>query len=380
MQRVEQIVFDGCGTRPTIRNRVELLNDAGEMYAALIAALHRARHTIHLEYYIFDDDRIGRTISEVLIRRARSGVKVRVIYDLLGSWMPAWGMLRTLRKAGVEVCYFRPLRMGSLWQGINIRNHRKIAIIDDRVAFLGGINIARRYLEGNELGRWRDEHLRLEGEAVADLQQLFRRDWAAVGGGRIEESSIPVAERVGERRPTLIAWSEEGPSRNVMERVMVRLIEGARRELLLSSPYFIPTPLLLTALRRALKRGVRVELMTPARADLRLAARASEAYYGELLRLGGRISLYENGFLHTKMVAVDREVVCLGTPNLDYRSLRINWEVAAVVKDRLFGKRVVDTFWRDREHCIPLRYETWKNRPLWQRLQSRLAVLFSRWL
>ena len=377
---MEQIVFDGCGTRPTIRNRVELLNDAGEMYAALIAALHRARHTIHLEYYIFDDDRIGRTISEVLIRRARSGVKVRVIYDLLGSWMPAWGMLRTLRKAGVEVCYFRPLRMGSLWQGINIRNHRKIAIIDDRVAFLGGINIARRYLEGNELGRWRDEHLRLEGEAVADLQQLFRRDWAAVGGGRIEESSIPVAERVGERRPTLIAWSEEGPSRNVMERVMVRLIEGARRELLLSSPYFIPTPLLLTALRRALKRGVRVELMTPARADLRLAARASEAYYGELLRLGGRISLYENGFLHTKMVAVDREVVCLGTPNLDYRSLRINWEVAAVVKDRLFGKRVVDTFWRDREHCIPLRYETWKNRPLWQRLQSRLAVLFSRWL
>lgn len=377
---MEDIVFDGCGTRPTIRNRVELLNDAGEMYAALIAALHRARHTIHLEYYIFDDDRIGRTISEVLIRRARSGVKVRVIYDLLGSWMPAWGMLRTLRKAGVEVCYFRPLRMGSLWQGINIRNHRKIAIIDDRIAFLGGINIARRYLEGNELGRWRDEHLRLEGEAVADLQQLFRRDWAAVGGGRIEELSIPAAEGVDEHRETLIAWSEEGPSRNVMERVMVRLIEGARRELLLSSPYFIPTPLLLTALRRALKRGVRVELMTPARADLRLAARASEAYYGELLRLGGRISLYENGFLHTKMVAVDREVVCLGTPNLDYRSLRINWEVAAVVKDLLFGKRVVDTFWRDREHCIPLRYETWKNRPLWQRLQSRLAVLFSRWL
>ncbi len=380
VQRIENIVFAGCAVRPTQENRVALLNDASEMYAALIAALHRARRTIDLEYYIFDDDRIGRTISELLIRRARSGVRVRVIYDLLGSWMPAWGMLRKLRKAGVEVRYFRPLKGFRILNWINIRNHRKIAIVDGRVAFLGGINIARRYLDGTELGHWRDEHLKIEGGAAADLQELFCRDWRTVGGKESGRKQKQAASHHPEGQRTLIAWSEEGVSRQVVEQSLVELIRGARHEILLSTPYYIPTPPLRSALSEALRRGVRVELMIPARADLRIATWATESYYRELLALGGRIFRYKTGFLHTKMVLIDRKLSSIGTANLDYRSLRTNWEVAAFIDDKAFGQEIAETFHRDRQNCSELSLKGWKRRfPLLQ-LRSRLARLLSRWL
>ncbi len=377
MQGLEDTIFRGCGTHPSRRNRVELLNDAGEMYASLLAALHRARHTICLEYYIFDDDRIGRTISDVLIRRARGGVKVRLIYDLLGSWMPAWGMLRELRKAGVEVCYFRKFQPRHPWQWINVRNHRKIAVIDNRIAFLGGINIARRYLEGTELGHWRDEHLRIEGEAVTDLSALFERDWRAVGGVAVEPivAEGPAIDPGRQCRLT-IAWSEEGKSRRVVERCLVRMVRSARREVMLSSPYYIPTPPLRAAIRAALLRGVRVLLMTPARADLRLAAWTSDSFYREFLSLGGVVYRYENGFLHTKLVVVDRRLTCIGTANLDYRSMRTNWEVAAFISDKSFGKEVARTFLRDCRQCTQLDSEEWGKRPLLSRMLSHFGRLF----
>lgn len=380
---MEDTDFRGCGTRPTTRNRVELLNDAAQMYASLIAALHRARSSILLEYYIFDDDRVGRTISDVLIRRARNGVKVCVIYDLLGSWMPAWGMLRKLRRAGVEVRYFRPFELCHPWRSLNVRNHRKVAIIDNRVAYLGGINIARRYLEGNELGRWRDEHLRIEGPAVGELQRLFLRDWVCVGGSHFPIVAAPPAsnEPSIKRGSSLrILYSQEGPTRRSIEEEFIQTIRCAKVELLLATPYYIPPPSLRRALLEALARGVRIELMVPARADLCIAARAAACYYGELLEHGATIWLYENGFLHTKMLLADRRFALLGTANLDYRSLRTNWEVVVCIDDPCLGEKLHKTFRRDKEHCTFLRYAFWKRRPLWIRLQSRLAQLFRRWL
>ncbi len=382
---IEQLIFRTCGSSATTRNRVLLLNDGREMYAALLAALHRARHTIHLEYYIFDDDRIGQAISEVLIRRARSGVQVRLIYDIIGSWMPAWGTLRRLRQAGVEVCYFRPLGWREFFQKINIRNHRKIAIIDGQIAFLGGINIARRYLEGTELGHWRDEHLQLEGEVVATLQALFHRDWLRVGGTyflpktvRPSRDFISIKQEASSKFNVRvqIAWSEEGETRKLLEQVLVRLIGSARSEVLLATPYFIPTPCLHRALQTALARGVRVKLMLPARCDLRLAMWASQDFYGELLSLGASVYRYETGFLHTKMVVIDRVVSCLGTPNLDYRSLCTNWEVAAFITDRSFGRKAAALFRYDALHCRLVTSEDWQHRSKWQKIRNRVARIF----
>lgn len=374
---IEGVIHGGCGTRASEGNRVELLNNGSETYSALLAELQHARDTIHLEYYIFDDDRIGRSVAEVLIRRARGGVKVRVIYDLLGSWMPSWGMLRDLRRAGVEVRHFRPIRFPWITPELNERNHRKIAVIDGRIAFIGGINIARRYLDGNELGQWRDEHLRIEGEAVRDLQGVFAADWQEVGGTPFDcEESLRRLEAKGSTR-TQIAWSQQGPTRRVIGDAMTALILRARDEILLSTPYFVPTEPLLRALCIAAAGGVKVRLMVPAQADLRIAMAAAESYFGDLLTAGGEIYRYEAGFLHTKSIVVDQHITYVGTANLDYRSLQSNWEVGAFIYDETFGHQAAATFRRDLEHCSRLTPEAYAARSRGRKALVKLASLLS---
>lgn len=382
-QKTEEIIARNCGSKPSIRNRVALLHNGSQTYAALLAALHRARHSILLEYYAFDDDRIGQAISDILIRKARNGVRVSLIYDLLGSWLPAWGMLRRLRRAGVEVLCFRPLRILHLWHDLNIRNHRKIAIIDGEVAFLGGVNIARRYLEGNELGRWRDEHLRLEGEALEDLCRLFkadRRRLLKVEPTFVTPSFRPLSVDFEGRQRVQILWSEEGSTRLVVEQTLLELIASAREEILLASPYYLPPAELQEALCEALKRGVRVSLMVPGRSDLRLLPRAAEELCGQLLKAGANLFCYEGGFLHTKMVVADRRVALLGSPNLDYRSLRINWEVAALISDPGFAAEAAESFWTDSQSCRRLFPAEWEERTQWQKARSRMAWAFRKLL
>lgn len=356
-----------------------LLNNGNETYAALIGELQRARRSIHLEYYIFNDDRIGQAISSLLIRRAKAGVKVRIIYDLFGSWLPARGMLRRLRENGVEVRYFRPLHLCRLGEWLNIRNHRKIAIIDGRIAFLGGINIARRYLEGSSLGRWRDLHLQLEGRVVGDLERLFREDWLLVGGEPYPTSAgsamaAPIPHRL---EPLRIIASREGSSRKEIETALIDLINGAGHELLASTPYLIPPHSLREALKAAVRRGVRVQLMIPSRVEWRVVGWAAESYFEELLAAGIELYRYENGFLHTKMVLCDRRRCYIGTANLDYRSLRINWEVGALIQDRGFGERVARTFIKDKKHCHRLRSSEQQKRASRRRLLYRIGRLFA---
>ena len=180
--RLEQIIAHGCGTRPTRYNRVGLLHNGNNAFTALIASLQRATRSIHMEYYIIRDDRIGRTIAEILIRKARAGLEVRVIYDAVGSWRLSRKTLRRMHDAGVETAAFEPVRFPWFTTRVTHRNHRKIVVTDGKVAYLGGINIAKYYLDGDYMGKWRDEHLRVEGDAVADLQRLFIADWARVRG------------------------------------------------------------------------------------------------------------------------------------------------------------------------------------------------------
>lgn len=348
---VEAVVAGGCGSRADARNRVELLNDGGETFTALISALHHARRTIHLEYYIFDDDRIGCAIAEVLLRKTRAGVAVRLLYDAVGSPLPSRGMLRRLREGGVDVKAFEPWRFPWLRPSFNVRNHRKIAVIDGRTAFLGGINIARRYLEGDELGRWRDEHLRIEGRAVADLQRLFAADWVRAGGAAFDVGSslAPAGETKGVR--VHIGWSQTGSTRRTLHDAFVAAVMQARREVRIATPYFIPPCTLRHVLCIASAGGVRVRLMVPARADSRVAALAGESYFGEMLDAGVEIYLYDNGFLHSKTLIVDESMASVGTANLDSRSLFINWEVAAFVHDGRFARRAAETFDRDMARC-----------------------------
>lgn len=207
--RLQRLIARNCGSQLRTHNRIELLHNGNNAFSALIAALQRATRTIHMEYYIFRDDRIGRTIADILQRKARAGVEVRVIYDAVGSGGLTRRMLRDMRRAGIRAEAFGPLAFPWFTPRVCRRNHRKIVVTDGRIAFLGGINIAKYYLDGDCLGKWRDEHLRLEGDIVGDLQRLFLADWAALTG----ENRIPASARRPARSPNDSPCSWHGPKR-----------------------------------------------------------------------------------------------------------------------------------------------------------------------
>ena len=373
---VERIVTRGCGTRTTEHNRVELLHNGGNAFTALIAALQRAVRSIHLEYYIFRDDRIGRTVAEILIRRARAGVEVRVIYDAVGSRRLSRTMLRRMHEAGIRTAAYEPIRFPWLRPCLTCRNHRKIVVADGKIAFLGGINIAKYYLDGDYTGKWRDEHLRIEGDAAADLQRLFLADWARITGERLDPAPGIVRHGVRERLPIQVAWSEQGPSRLTLADAFAAAIVRARERVRICSPYFLPPTLMLDALRLAVRSGVRVEVMIPSRSDSRLMDWVSDSYVEDLLDAGVTLHRYDRGFLHAKLLIVDDTLASVGTANMDYRSLLHNLEVTALIRDRATVRRLAATFDRDLSTCRRIGAGQWRQ-PLWRRTAGDVLRLVS---
>ncbi len=372
---IETLITENCGFRVHSKNSVRLLQDAGKTYSALIYELQHAKESIHLLYYIFDDDRLGQSISKILIRKAHAGIKVRIIYDRFGSLMPRKGVVKRLLKEGVEICAFRPLIFSFIIFKLTERNHRKLAIIDSRIAFIGGVNIAKRYLDGSELGPWRDMHLRIEGRVVDDLQSLFLSDWYVVKGERVRPVP-PHKPHIGSIRMQIL-YSESGKSRHTLYSAILALFGSARQQILISTPYFTPPEPHLKSLCRAASMGIRVKLMLPARSDMRITAAAAESYFEELLNSGVEILLYNKGFLHTKMVVIDNHYAYIGSANLDYRSLLNNWEVGTIIYDRGFCRRAANTFSRDSLRCSRLTLEELKSRPILRRAAVGLARLLS---
>ena len=365
--RLQRLIARNCGSQLRTHNRIELLHNGNNAFSALIAALQRATRTIHMEYYIFRDDRIGRTIADILQRKARAGVEVRVIYDAVGSGGLTRRMLRDMRRAGIRAEAFGPLAFPWFTPRVCRRNHRKIVVTDGRIAFLGGINIAKYYLDGDCLGKWRDEHLRLEGDIVGDLQRLFLADWAALTGEKPDPGVRTAPRTVAERLPMQLAWAEEGASRLTLAEAFAAAIVRAQRTVRISSPYFMPPAIILDALRIAARSGVRVQLMIPACSDSRFTDLVSESYIGDLLDTGAERYRYDNGFLHAKLLVVDEQTASVGTANMDYRSLLENFEVTAFIYDRPTARMLAATFDEDLAACRAVTLEQWRCRPPWRR-------------
>lgn len=373
---LNRIIRSGCGTRPARCNEVELLHNGNNAFSALITSLQRAVHTIHMEYYIFRDDRIGRTIAEILVRKARAGLEVRVMYDAVGSRRMSRRMLRRMRRAGVRTAAWEPLRFPWFLPRSTRRNHRKIVVTDGKVAYLGGINIAKYYLDGDCIGKWRDEHLRIEGDAVADLQRLFIADWDRATGERLDARRYIAPHDIRRRLEIHLAWSEEGPSRLTIADAFAAAIVRARRTVRISSPYFLPPAMILDALRLAARSGVRVEVMIPTCSDSRFTDLVSDSYVCDLLDAGVELYRYDNGFLHAKLLIVDEEVASVGTANMDYRSLVDNLEVTAFIRDREVVGALAETFDADRTSCRRITRAEWRL-PLWRRVAGDAMRLVS---
>ncbi len=373
---VERIVAAGCGTRTTLHNRLQLLHNGNNAFTALIAALQRATRSIHMEYYIFRDDRVGCTIAEILRRKARAGIEVRIIYDAVGSWSLSRGTLRRLHEAGVETAPFEPLRFPWFTPRATRRNHRKIVVTDGRIAFLGGINIAKYYLDGDHTGRWRDEHLRLEGDAVADLQRLFLADWERVRGQRLDPERYIAPHAVALRQPVQLAWSDTDCSRQTLADAFAAAIVRARRRVRICSPYCLPPALLLDALRLAARSGVRVEAIVPERSETPVMGLVCDSFVEDLLDAGIVLHRYRQGFLHAKILIVDDDLASVGTANLDYRSMRDNLEVTAFIRDRATIRELARSFDRDLAASLPVTRATW-HPARWRRIAGDVLRLAS---
>lgn len=373
---LETLIARNCGTRVALHNRLALLHNGNNAFLALITALQHATRSIHMEYYIIRNDRIGNTIAEILIRKARSGIEVRVIYDAVGSRLGR-RLLQRMHQAGVETAAFEPIRFPWFTTRVSRRNHRKIVVTDGRVAFLGGINIAKYYLDGDYMGKWRDEHLRVEGDAVADLQRLFIADWARVHGSHLDCHRYTAPHTIRERLPIQLAWSEEGASRLTLAEAFAASIARAQHTVRISSPYFMPPTIVLDALRIAAHGGVRVQVMIPTCSDSRFSDLASDSFIDDLLDAGVELYRYENGFLHAKLMVVDNATASVGTANMDYRSLLENLEVTAFIYDRQTARSLSATFDDDLRLCRRMDADVWRRRPLWRRTLSDVLRLVS---
>ncbi len=348
--RLQNCILTNCGARLAMRNRVETLHNADRTFAAIMRDLQHARREIDIEYYIINDDRIGRAMAGILMRRARAGVRVRIIYDALGSWRLGRRLLRDMHREGIETVPYGRLRFPYLTPSVHRRNHRKLIIIDGRTAYLGGINIASRYVDGGKMGFWRDEHIRIEGDAVAQAQSIFTADWMRTARRTTACASDFVPREphgVTDTLPIQIAWAQQGPARMTLTQAFIEAIASARRNIRISTPYFLPPQTLLDAVCSAARSGVKVELLVPMKTDIPVAGRAADSYVRECVEAGVTVYRYRNGFLHSKTLVIDDRITAVGSANMDYRSLEYNLEAVAFIYDRAVTADYISKFHAD---------------------------------
>ena len=362
----------------TVHNRVRVLNDGAETFDEIRRALRQARESIHMEYYIIEDDELGREIADILIAKAAEGVEVRLIYDDVGSWGLGRKYLGRLRRAGVEVRCFMPVVFPWLTSHVNYRNHRKILVVDGRVGFTGGINIAQRYITGTKLGPWRDTHLRLEGEAVGMLQIVFITDWFFVTKKLLADYD-KYLPKTHVRDETMIQIVTSGPDSDwasIMQ-AFFSAISHAQHHIYISSPYFLPNEAILTAVKVASLSGIDVRIMIPSRSDSKIVYWASRSYIGELIEANVKVYLYRKGFNHSKLIMIDGRFASVGTANMDIRSFEDNFEVSAILYDRAITESLEADFLRDLERSRLVTREYWESRPLLHNMYEAMSRLFS---
>lgn len=375
---------------PYPENQIQLFIHGMDMLEALIADIRSAKHHIHLEFYIWEDDRVGNRVLDELAQKVAEGVTVRVIYDDVGCWKVRNEFFERMKAKGIEVAVFMPVRFPKLTSKVNFRNHRKIVVIDGVVGYVGGMNLADRYFyEIKGKPAWRDSHYRIEGSAVSGLQRAFLADWYVAQEELITDACYYPTEfqptgytgnsmmKSGQNALVQIVTSMPTNSWQDIMQGMVLALLRAKRYCFIQSPYFMPTDRLLYAMQTAALSGVDVRLMIPERADTKLLTWASRSYLMDVMRAGVRVYLYQDTFLHAKTWVSDDSLTSCGSTNMDFRSLEHNFEVNAFVFDRKMALVMKRVFLDDQNKCRLLNLHTWEERSRWRRLCESFIRLLS---
>ncbi|MCH5220616.1 MAG: cardiolipin synthase [Muribaculaceae bacterium] len=359
-------------------NEVVTFTSGKAKFDALMDDLRNAKSSISLQYYIFEDDKIGRQIADILMQKARQGVAVRVIYDHVGSFHVRKKFFKKMREAGVLVYPFFKVNFPLLGYRLNWRNHRKLVVIDGKIGYIGGMNIADRYIDGGKFNHWRDTHLRITGPGVAALQYSFGVDWNFMGQPVLENEHIEPDTR-DDNNKVGIQLITSGPTNqwSNIELMFHRAISNARERVYVQTPYFLPTEGLLKALVAVAMANIDVRIMIPMHPDSAILRYASFSYVTECLRAGIKIYLYKPGMLHSKVMIVDNELASIGSTNFDFRSFEHNFEANLFVFSREFNEKQAEIFLNDQRLCERVLPNQWRKRPLLKKWAESILRLLS---
>lgn len=364
----------------SFQTETKVLTNGEETFSSIKEVLEKAEHHIHMEYYIVRDDKIGIEIQEILLRKQAEGVKVRFLYDAVGSFRLSKAYVEKLRSGGVEVIPFFPVRFPILNDKINYRNHRKIIVVDGKEGFVGGLNIGDEYLGKDKyFGFWRDTHLYLRGEAVQSLQMIFLQDWFYMTGEEVLDSLLLSTEHIEGEGLGGVQLVAGGPDSKweTIKHLYFAMISSARKSIWIATPYFIPDDDILAALKVAALAGIDVRLLVPSKPDKRTVFYASRSYFPELLEAGAKIYEYERGFLHSKIVIVDSSLASIGTANMDMRSFHLNFEINAFLYDTASIRKLVQDFEEDLTVSNEIHMDQFNKRRLVMRIVESTYRLLS---
>lgn len=358
--------------------KTEIFSSGHDKFKALKRDLLAAEQYINLQYYIIENDHTGRELCNILVEKVKQGVKVRMLYDHVGSFTIHASFFKRLRKAGIDAHPFLEVTFTQLANRLNWRNHRKIVVIDGKVGYIGGMNIADRYVKGERTQKpWRDTHLRLEGDAVAALQYSFAIDWNVTSREVLPEV-IPAFDQPPTMQGGLQVVSSSPTDRwNRISVVFLKAISLAQKSIYIQTPYFLPNDALLKALQCAALAHVDVRLMLPRRPDSLLLRYASNSYLKECMLSGIKVYFYESAMLHAKTVIMDDEFVTTGSTNFDFRSFEHNLECNVMVYDPHFCQQMKDLFLADQEQSTRVTLAQWKKRSVWQKALESMVRLMS---
>ncbi|MCD8506031.1 MAG: cardiolipin synthase [Alkalibacterium thalassium] len=361
-------------------NKVRIISDGEEKFDQLIRDIEKAEHHIHVTYYIFRGDNIGLRLLRALEEKAKQGVEVKVLYDPVGARVLGKDFFNKLRTYGGHAEPFFGSKFFLINLRLNYRNHRKIVVIDGKVGYTGGFNVGDDYLGMYEkMGYWRDTHLRIEGNGVLTLQTRFLMDWNASAKDKqvnYGEAYFPFSSLKGSTDMQIVS---SGPDNEMhaIKKGFIKMISMAKESVLIQTPYFIPDEALMETIKIAILSGIKVKVMIPNKPDHPFIYRATLSYAEELVKSGAEVHIYDNGFLHSKVIVIDGEILSVGTANFDIRSFRLNFEVNAFIYDRYLAKKQVRLFEEDEKKSYLLTEDMINNYSRWEIFKQQFSRLFS---
>lgn len=377
---LRKLNLNHSGAKYTINNNVKVYVNGEDKFKQLIEDIKSAEKFIHIEYYIFKDDMLGKILIDELAKKAEAGLEVRLLVDSMGSRKLTKKALKKLLSAGGKFSIFFPGILPHLNTRINYRNHRKIVVIDGKYGYVGGYNVGKEYInKDSEIGFWRDTHLRIEGEAVSDLNERFLLDWCHASGEEIEDYDKYTEEFQEDTGDVGIQIVTSGPDHKeeYIRNAYLKLINNAKKNVYLETPYLVLDSPILEALKISALSGVDVRIIIPGKPDHFFMQWAASSYVGELLEAGVKVYSYQNGFVHAKTIVADSIVMSIGTANMDIRSFKLNFEVNAFIFDDRIAKDGEIQFMKDIKESEEITKEIYDSRSFSLRIKESLIRLVS---